>query len=190
MFRPFWEPTSLRNRLWSCLGRALNEDSDSKLKKNTGRSPSIRFRPTSSLRFLEPLGEGNREGADVFARRTPLASKGSADTVLYYTILYYSVLYFIILHYTMLFNTILALAHSLVARLSLARPCRSLARGEREGACGEPGGCAAPPAGRPALMVQEVLGSGHAPQRTPGGLNYAVNIILFCITHSFTRNWV
>ena len=46
---------------------------------NAGQRPSAEFRLASNFRFLEPLGEGNRERADVFPRVTLLASKGAAD---------------------------------------------------------------------------------------------------------------
>ena len=46
---------------------------------NLGRSSSAQLLVASKLRNLEPVGEGNREGADVFTRLTSLASKGSAD---------------------------------------------------------------------------------------------------------------
>ena len=46
-----------------------------RISKGTGRGPSAR----ANLRFLERLGEGHRDRADVFTRLTALASKGSAD---------------------------------------------------------------------------------------------------------------
>ena len=49
---------------------------------NLGRSSSAQLLLASKLRNLEPVGEGNREGADVFTRLTSLASKGSADLVI------------------------------------------------------------------------------------------------------------
>ena len=54
------------------FGRALNEDSVSKAKKATAKS----IGGDQKCRFLDPLGERNREGADVFTRLTTLARQG------------------------------------------------------------------------------------------------------------------
>ena len=62
---------------------ALQSDSDSKLKREGaasvgGAAPELRG--STNWRVLGPLGEGNREGADVTTRLTTLSKdKGSAD---------------------------------------------------------------------------------------------------------------
>ena len=61
IFESFLEPKSLQDRFRSGFGRALNEDSVSKLKKeraglSSGAAPEIK------LEGISALGRGNKEG--------------------------------------------------------------------------------------------------------------------------------
>ena len=64
IFGPILEPKSFQNRFRSGFGRALEEDSVSKLKKE--RAKCIRW--TETGRFLGFRWEGNREGTGSFTR--------------------------------------------------------------------------------------------------------------------------
>ena len=79
-----------QNRFQSGLERHLNEDSDSKLKKY-GSESIERFPGPFKLEVFGASG-GKKQGGGqyVFTRLTSLASKGSADYILYpiYHILY------------------------------------------------------------------------------------------------------
>ena len=64
---------------------ALKGDSETKLKKEGAKSvgrAAPELRGSTNWRVLGPLGEGNREGADVTTRLTTLSrDKGSADNL-------------------------------------------------------------------------------------------------------------
>ena len=75
---PFLEPKSLQNRFRSGFGRALDEDSISKLKK--GRAASSASPQTGG--FLSLCGEGNREGTVSFTRLTTCPRTGVGGSFL------------------------------------------------------------------------------------------------------------
>ena len=76
IFLQFLEQKSIQNRSRSGFGRALDEDSDSKLKKERARF----IGGAQTGEFWGLWGEGNREGANVTTRRNTFGqAKGSAD---------------------------------------------------------------------------------------------------------------
>ena len=80
IFGPFLEPKLLQNRFRSGFGRALNEDSVSKLKKDRPRS-SAGAAGHHKLDGIWALGRGNMEwGSIVLTHLTTLSKdKGSVD---------------------------------------------------------------------------------------------------------------
>ena len=62
------EPKSLQNRFRSGFGRALNEDSVSKLKKERAKSVGGAA-PEIKLEGISALGRGNKEGGSIVLTR-------------------------------------------------------------------------------------------------------------------------
>ena len=74
------EPKSFQNRFRSGFGRALDEDSVSKLKKERARSSGTAAAHPNRREF-GPLGRGNKEGGSIVLTRLTTLSQGGSGGV-------------------------------------------------------------------------------------------------------------